>query len=405
MAAVVGLALAQLRHEREQSLLAICGIALAVLSMTVLAGAGLGALDFGEQQFESADRDLWITSGSLGVAGAGGGGFTGEIQDSRTTAAEIESHDDVRHAHPLGFDTVYVSADGDEFDTHVGVGVPGGGPSIEITEGEGFSDGDTHYANGTYEGPRTNEVIVDEQVAAAFDVGVGDTIYVGGSLAAARENEFTIVGISPTFSEFAGAPAVTVHLSELQAVTGTTGTDPATMITVSLEPDADAEAVQADLEREHPEYEVRTNRDQLESVLEEQAVVLAGAASLVALAIVAGVFLTANLLVLVVHQQRAELAALAAIGIPNRTIRVFIATQGSVIGVAGGLIAVLTTPAVVHAANVFVEWAVGYEGLVVVDHRVLLGGGALAVAIGTVAAVLAAARTTPTYETAFQDPF
>jgi hypothetical protein len=77
----------------------------------------------------------------------------------------------------------------------------------------------------------SHEVMIDTQTAEQFDVGVGDTLYIGGTLSSARSNEFTVVGISDTFSRFLGTPTVTMPLSELQTVTGTTSTDSATFIT------------------------------------------------------------------------------------------------------------------------------------------------------------------------------
>ncbi|MFP9062484.1 ABC transporter permease [Natrialbaceae archaeon A-chndr2] len=394
------LSTAQLRHHRLRLGLAIAGVALAVLAVTLLAGAGIGVLETGTQQFESADRDLWVTAGETRITSAGGGGFENSLYDSRSVAAEMQAHDGVRNAAPLAFETVYVATSPDaEFRTIVATGVPGSGASVTITDGESLS-GDPHYAGGTYDGERTNEILIDEETARQLDVGVGDTLYVGGSLASARNNEMTVVGISPTFEQLLGTPTITVPLSELHAVTGETVFEPATFITITLEDDADAEAVQRDLEASYPEYEIRTNQEQLEAVLQEQVLVLAAAGTLVVLAIGAGIALTLTLLSLVVAQQRKTLAALRAIGLSPLVTSVAVIWQGVTIGLLGGLLGLALTPPAVALLNRLGGAVVGFDDLVRTATWVSLAGLLIAVGIGTLAAAIAGWRVgrTPVLE-------
>ncbi|UTF54844.1 ABC transporter permease [Natronosalvus rutilus] len=387
---------AQLRHHRLRLGLAVVGVALAVLAVTLLAGAGVGVLETGTHQFESADRDLWVVSGETRLTTAGGGGFENSLYDSRSVATEIEAREEVRHAAPLAFDTVYVASNPNEtFQTVVATGVPGGGPAVTVTEGEQFS-GDPHYANGTYEGERTNEVLIDAETARQLEVDVGDTIYVGGSLATARNTPVTVVGISPTFERMLGVPTVTLPLSELHAVTGETAFEPATFITITLEDDADVEAVKRDLEQTYPEYEINTNQEQLEAVLQEQVLVLAAGATLVGLAIVAGIALTLTLLSLVVYQQRQSFAALRAVGLPSSLLLIVVAGQGVAVGVLGGLLGVVVTPPAVSLLNRLAGVVVGFDGLVRTDPAIYAGGFTIAVGIGTVAAVIAGWRLSRT---------
>lgn len=384
--------IAQLRHHRLRLGLAIVGIGLAVLAMTLLAGTGLGVVETGQQQFDAADRDIWVTAGETRLTTTGGGGFENSLTDSRRVAADMESHDGVENAVPLAFQTVYVSSDPDgEFRTVIGTGVPGGGPVVSVTSGEEFGR-DTYYADGTYDGERTNEVLIDEETADTHDLEVGDTLYVGGSLAAARDNEVTVVGISPTFERMLGASTVTMPLSELHDVTGTTETEPATFITVTVADDADRAAVQADLESSFPEYEIRSNQEQLDAVLQEQALVLAAGGALVVLAIGAGVTLTLNLLALVVAQQRSVFGALSAQGISSSLLVASVIGQGLAIGLVGGLLGVALTPPAVSLLNRLAATVVGFEGLVRTTPEILLGGLAIAVVIGTIAAALAGWR-------------
>ena len=386
-----GIVFAQLTRNRLRTTFAIIGIVLAVLSTTLLAGVGAGVFETGQTQLDAADRDLWVSSGPVGIS-ASSGGFENTLYDAHVVGNEIERIEGVRNTVPLGFQTVYVSDTGDEFSTIIGTGVTGSGSSVSISEGEAFPPSAGHYAGGNYSGPMSHEVMIDTQTAEQFDVGVGDTLYIGGTLSSARSNEFTVVGISDTFSRFLGTPTVTMPLSELQTVTGTTSTDSATFITVSVEDGADVEAVQQRVQADYPEFTIRNNQEQLEAVLQNQALVLAGGVTLVVLAFIAGLALTTNLLGLVVYQQRETLAALQATGLSQATLVGLIAGQGLVLGVIGGLFGVGLTPPLAELLNRIAERLVGFEGLVQVPTEMLYVGFGIATIVGTVSASVVAWR-------------
>lgn len=387
-----GLAVSQLTHHKLRLSLAIIGVALAVLATTLLAGTGIGVIDTGTQQFDSADRDLWVTAGETQITSQGGGGFENSLYNSRSVSDEMGSHHGVRHAIPLAFESVYVGTEPDgEFETFLGSGVRSGGPAVSVTEGEQF-DGDPHYANGTYEGEMSHEVLIDEETAQALDIDIGDTVHVGGSLSAARENKFTVVGISPTFEQMLGTPTVTMPLSELHEVTSTTETEPATFITITVEDGASTDTVQSDLEESFPEYNIRSNDEQLQAVLQEQVLVLAAGGALVVLAVGSGGALTLNLLALIVYQQRREFAALKAQGISAGLLVATVIGQGLLIGGFGALLGVGLTPPAVAVLNEFAATVVGFEGLVQTSTDIYLWGIVIAIGIGTVAAAFAGWR-------------
>jgi putative ABC transport system permease protein len=387
--AAVSVAAAQLRHDRARTALAVVGIAVAVLSTTLLASLGYGVIETGQERFDASGRDLWVTGGSLSE---GPGGYGTAILNSHEVSNEIESRDDVATATPMAFQAVYVGNGSGGMQPLIGVGVPNGGEFVSFEKG-GLPHGDAHYDNGTYEGPMFNEVVVDRQTAEMFDVGMNDTLYVGGSVESARQHEFTVVGISPTFSSFLGTPTVTTYLSELQEVTGTTGTDKATFITVRLEDGANVSAVEQDLQREYPDLTVRTNDEQMQSVLRQNAVVIAVGGALVVLAVVAGFALTLNVLSIVVFQQREELAALTALGMSAKTLVGMVAAQGVLLGAAGGLLGVVATPPFAAALNYVAAEIVGFENLVQTPGSVLAVGAAVALVIGTLAAAVTGWRT------------
>lgn len=398
---IVGLAAARLRHQPGRTTLAIAGVALAVLSMTLLVGVGAGVVETGDEAFDRADRDLWLAGGPVQVAPTTAGGLNSPITDSHELAAELNEREEIDTAAPMAFQTILVGTpemiDQEEYDRLVGTGVPGEGGTISYTAGDGLSASD-HYAGGDYDGPMSEEVVIDPETAAAYDLNVGDTIHVGGSVVDVQQNAFTVVGISPTYADLTGEATVTMHLSELQTLTGTSGTDEALFVTITLSEDADTEAVQRDLQEAYPQYEVRTNQEQLTAVLEEQALLIAAGISLVVLAVLGGAALTANILSMAVHQQRRELGALRSLGVSRNTVVWMTCVQGLAYAVTGAMVGFLLTPVAAAGLDALAASMVGFEGLVQVPTQAYTLGFVAALVIGTLSAGYGgwrAARTNP----------
>jgi len=386
--AAVGVAVATLRHERTRTLLSVGGVALAVLAATLLAATGVGVVETGQEKFAAADRDLWVTGGPVEFAPGSVGGVDGSIRDSHALSAALSDREDVQTAAPLLFQSVYVRANGTDYRTVAAFGVPSAA-GVRVTEGREF-EGDPHYADGSYDGPMTHEVLVDERTATLLNVSVGDRIRVGGTVAAARDHEFVVVGVSPTGGRFLGAPTVTVPLSELQEVTGTTASDPATLVTVTTTDGADVAAVERDLERDYPSYDVRTNAEQLRATVERQAVVLAGGASLVALAVAAGAALGLNALLSMVTQGIEAYAALKALGTSARTLALVALAQTLAVGALGGLVGLALAVPAAAALNRVVAAVVGFSGVVQLGPRTAALGAAVALGTGLLSGLVAA---------------
>jgi putative ABC transport system permease protein len=388
--AVVGLAVAQLRHDRTRTILAVLGVTLAVLSTTLLAGTGIGVVQTGQEQFDNAGRDLWITGGPVQFAPTQVGGIQNSVYDAHETTAELQQREGVATVGPLLFQTVYVSRTGDDFQRLAAMGLPSSN-GVAVSEGRGFAN-DSHYADGTYEGPMTHEILVDPRTAELLDVEVGDTIYVGGTLATARANEFEIVGVSSTGSQFLGAPTVTLPLSELQEITGKTATDPATIIAITTTDGTSPAQLESRLEEAYPGLDVRTNREQLQATLERQAVVLAGGVSLIVLAVLAGLALTLNILFSMVYQQRSEYAALKALGSSTMTIAGTVFTQALIVGLLGTGIGLAATIPLADALNAVAATVTGFDDVVRLQPRVYALGFGVAVVMSLVSGVLASWR-------------
>ena len=388
------IALRQLRWDKARTMLAVLGVALAVLSVTLLAGVGTGVTETGNELFTEADRDLWVTGGPIELAPGSVGGFQNPVPQSHDLAASIEQHEDVHTAVPLAFQVVYVSTDGEEFDTIMGSGTPGAGGSVAISEGDGFTGPNTHYADGAYNGSFTHQVIISPELAEQQDLTVGDTLYVGGTIASARANEFEVVGISPTFSNFLGTATVTLRLSELQTLTGNAYDDSATLITISTVDGADREAVRSELQAAYPEYTFRTNQEQFVDVLQQQAVILAAGTSLVVLGVIAGGMLSLNLLLSLVYIQREPLSVLRATGTTRGGIVSIAMTQAVVIAGGGYLLGIALTPPLAAGIDRVAFAVTGFEGLVQIPAYAYYAGGGIAIGFALLGGLAGAWRIT-----------
>ncbi|WP_225335283.1 ABC transporter permease [Halomicrobium urmianum] len=391
-AGAVGVAVRQLAAARGRIVLAVAGVATAVLLITLMAGLGHGMTEAGTEALTYIDQDLWATAGPLQLAPGRVGGIENSLLDAHERSDDIATHPDVQGADALTFQSVYLSPTTTEFDTVVGVGVTGNGSGVGLGEGERFNRSDVHYDSGSYGGPMTHEVVLDRDLAEQLNVSRGDSVYVGGTLADARANEFTVVGTTGRFSTFLGAPTAVVHLSELQTVTGTAGSDRASMIGIRVERDADHDATAESLSAEHPDLSIRTQRQQFRSVFENQGAVLASAVTLVTLAVVVGTGLVANTLGLVVYQQRRELAALRAIGLRARTLLSLVGLQGLSLALGGVAVGIALTPVAADAINGVVEDLVGFPDLVKLPPDVYAAGVAVGLVIGLLGATVAGYR-------------
>jgi putative ABC transport system permease protein len=384
----VGIAVAQLRHRWVRATLGIVGVAVAVLATILLLSLGFSVLDIGSAGFTRIGGDLWVTAGSVTFAPGTVGGIDANILGSHGVAADIERTDGVKDARALSFQSVYVGTEPGEYETIVGAGITGDGSAFQTTRGQTFQTTDTHYANGSYDGPMTNEILLDKRAADQLGVEVGDTVHVGGTLVAADNNEFTVVGISNDVARYLGTPTVMLHLSELQEVSGTTGTDPAATVLVTVEEGADETAIQSELQEEYPEYEIRTNQEQFESVLRSQSALLASAFTIVVLAILGGIALVSNVLGLFVYQQREALAALRAVGVSTGLLLRVVVAQGLTIATLGAALGIAVAAPAVRGLNRVVVSVTGLEFISMPPWTAAVGGG-IALALGLVGALVA----------------
>lgn len=386
----LSLALAQLRFHNVRTSLAVLGVTLAVLTSVLLAALAISVVSSGGAGFETIGADVWVAAESVSFAPGAVGSVTTDLQNSHEIATDIEARDDVAAARAIHFQTVYVGTEAGQYETIVGTGVTGGGASLNTDAGRTFDSPDEHYAAGEYNGPMSNEVIIDRRLARQLNVSIGENIHVGGTVSAADQHTFTVVGTTNDITRFIGVPTVILHLSELQEISATTQTDPATAIIIASEDGSDAALVRDDLRATYPQLTVRTADEQFRAVLQRQSIVMGSTAAIGFLAVAIGIALVVNVFGLLVYQQRRHLAALKACGISTSTLLTSVLLQGAVVGILGGSIgAGLAFPSRMILNRVIVR-LIGYDGLITVPLWLPLTGVMLAVTVGILGALLAA---------------
>ena len=369
----VFLATARLGRDRLRTTLAVVAVALAVLSVTLLGSLGAGVVETGQQKFDSADRDLWVSSGPLQVSPGTIGGFEGGIVDGHETGRGLSSSPSIDTASPLLFQTVYVGDSPESLRTVVAVGSTSSA-GFQVRGGDGFGRDADFYNDGAYDGTPSRRTVLDDRLRSEFDVDVGDTLYVGGTTADARRTEYTVTGTSSTFSQFLGTPTVGLPLAELQAMTGSAHTDQASMTTVDVAADANVDTVHRRIEAGYPAYTVRTNTERLESIIGNRILIVAAGVVLTSVAVLSGIALTSNLLALLVAQKRPPIAAIRAVGVSRSVVAGMTAVQGAWYGLVGGLLGVSLTYPTAVALNLVTESIFGFEGLVRVSPQILVRG-------------------------------
>ena len=388
----IDLAIAQLRFDRVSTVLAVTGVTLAVLSTTLLAGAGLGAVHAGIEKYDATGRDLWIT-GTTEITPGTVGGLSPGIYEAHRMTTELETHPNIRTAAPMAIQAVYAGTDPNELHTITGVGVPGNRLKTQILVGRYFDGDDIHYANGTYAGPMTKEAVISSNLASQLNVSVGDQIHLGGTIITARQTQFTVIGISDAFAGFLGSPVITVRLSELQEITGKTALDSASVLMITVDSEAQLMQTAHDLQRRYPEYDVRTNQEQLRATLDRHALIIASAVILVCLAIAAGLALTTNILLQFIHQQQQSIAAALAQG-ASMTVIGFVVSQGIIIGMTGGILGLLLTPIVMSGLNSLMKNTFGLTGFLEFSSTVALLGFGVSLGMSILTASVAGWRLT-----------
>jgi len=378
-------ALASLRggHSRR-ALVTVLGVGIAVGFTLTVTGVAVGLT--GQTTVASEGVDYWIVpeqgSSPLTVSSDGV-----RLGDSHSTAASIAVDQRVSGATPVLLEFVALEnpADGTrEYVLVAGVIPPEDAFEVIGASTAGLTPGDPYYANGSYDGERTNEVVLSEAAADLLNTSAGEPVDLRSRN---RESQrLRVANVSTSESTGVGEiPVAVMHLSELQAITGASDGDQANQILVRTSD----ESVREDLQGVYPATNVIARNDiGLDQVgVEFDDLPLAIAVAAFVTAITVGTLAVATTMGLEVTGERRRLALLAAVGFSNRSRAIIVLAEVLTIAILGGLLGILLGVLGIKATNrIAAEYVT--ETTAATFHSLLVPYGiGLAVVIGLIASL------------------
>ena len=369
----------RLRHTAARRILySVLGVALAVGMFVLVAGVGVGLATQGGGVGSDADyRVVPESESSATLPVSVGSPRLGSVHE---VAARLTARDDVRYASPVAV-TLTELTHGDTTEYVLVFGVVAH-PELRVggLSAASLTPGDPHYANGTYSGPTTNEMVVSSGAAALLGTTAGDTVAVRGRGDAGQTaTHMTVTNVSTAGAAgLDGVPVALVHLAELQAATGNTERDTADQLIVA----AESPGVRDDLETLYDRTEVLTRSSAGGAGSDaDLALAVGGAGTVVSL--VVGSLFVATTIGLEIRRDRHLWATLSALGFAPSSRALVVLVQTGCIALAGGVLGIGLGRIGIAVANVGVSATL--DVTTVADFRPAIAVAGLGVAVGIVA--------------------
>lgn len=415
-----------IRRRPGRSALTALGIGLATALVVVLLAVSAGVQNSATQLATASGVDLLGTGPNTNITSAS---FT-TISGAHPLSTGIPQNDsNVQTASPWLIESLVYgnasmwaaanqSANGSAIPSSwslVGSGTVGWIPSdnagIEIPpiySGPGFTyPGDPHYANGTYAGPTTDEIVLDQGLAQVLHVVPGSLIWVGitspsgpSGVAAwyGSATAFRVVGISGPFWLVPAAFLALTYLSELQTLFGwdTPSTDYASLVLVHLYSDANPLHDRDLIQIAYPTLTVFTLQSILGAVQDAVNLYRTFGEIIATIAIVVAALFTTTVLLMSVDDRSGEIAIRRAVGLPRWSVggsvveeSLYLALLGLLVG---GPLAYLAADGLNYALVRLVSGLPTGFSFISFDPTVILTGILLVVALGLAASAAPAAR-------------
>ncbi|MCI4326996.1 MAG: ABC transporter permease [Thermoplasmata archaeon] len=386
----------RLSHTALQDLLAVAAIATAVALPVLLLSVGGGVSAHERSALQSSGFE--ITVSAPGTHGIG---------DAHALARQIDGIPNVSAASPVLSAPIDLFGPGGATEPALAEGVIPAAFAATLSPEEsgafptplplGDPNDAIHFANGTYAGPATDDVLVASPLAAALNVSLGSTLRIANGPNVSASTPYAVTGVfgapGGPLGPIAGF-AVVLSLSDLQLLTGTArenGTsglllDQADSVEVSLagsagaNPAAVAQAASA-IQALVPYFGVTTLSDEVAQLDQAGAVLTGFYLALSSTAVAIGLIFLTMVLLRRVEAERRSIGIRRAIGLPALGIVgrfVGRATVLATAGVAGGIVAGYLTVQVLQTYGSGEVPAIA--ALAVFDPRTLLE-----LAVGTVA--------------------
>ena len=278
----------------------------------------------------------------------------------------------------------------------------------DIYNGTGLTlPGDPHYANGSYDGPVTHEIILDQGLAGALGLHVGDRVWASPAAPAsssalegwyANATAFQVVGISGPFWLLPSAFLAFGYLSEVQGVLGgnTPSTDYASLILIHLTDPTTASQDQIRIETAFPTLTVFTLSDILGAIQHVVDLYRTFGTLIGAIGVVVAALFTTTILLMSVDDRSRELALLRAVGHTRARVGALVVEEGLLLGALGLAVGLPVAYLGATAINAFLLRILpglpSSFSFVSFEPAVILAGVLLVVVVGLAASIAPAAR-------------
>jgi putative ABC transport system permease protein len=221
-----------------------------------------------------------------------------------------------------------------------------------IVSGPGFTvPQDLHWANGTYTGPATHEVVLDQELAGLLNASVGDIIWANPAAVAGppgvaswyvNATPYRVVGISTPFWLLPSVPIGFFYLSELQSLVGfaSPSSDYASVILVHLNDPTSAATDQSRLAQAFPGLTFFTLSNVLGAVQNIVDLYRTFGTFIGIIGLVVATLFTTTVLLMSVDDRSREIALRRAVGFPAWSIGSLVAQEAAVfvgLGLALGI--------------------------------------------------------------------
>jgi putative ABC transport system permease protein len=278
----------------------------------------------------------------------------------------------------------------------------------DLYNGTGFTlPGDPHYANGTYSGPRTHEIVLDQGLASVLHAAVGSWVWASPSSPPsstalpgwyANATAFQVVGISGPFWLIPSALLAFVYLSEYQEISGgaTRGTDYASLLLIHLTDPTRAPTDQVEIETAFPSLSVFTLSNILGAIQHVVNLYRTFGELIGLIGLVVAALFTTTVLQMSVDDRSRELALLRAVGHTRASVGSLVVEEALVLALLGLAVGLPIAYLGAYALNLVLLHLVsglpsGFS-FISFDLGVTLYGVLIVLVIGLFAAVAPSAR-------------
>jgi len=339
------------RTAPRQILAILAIVALAITLLLIVTGVSLELAD--DRGVETDDADYRIVpegGSSLSAVIDVEGPQLGNVHER---AAKLESHESVERATPIFVDAVRIRApDSTEPVYVVAIGVVPGddGPTVAGIETNVLETGDPYYANGSYDGEYTGNLLLSQGAANQLNASVDDQVLLQSGSTGAFSDEHSVTEIDDTSTQAVGSelPIAVFQLSELQSMSGAADDDMADQVIVKTDGEDDVRPL---LEATFDEATV-TEADGSEfEALQSDELAMALSLSAAGIGIGLCVLFVTTTMGLTIEGDRQTLAVLAALGFSEQARLGIVAVTILSITLAGAVAGLVLGVVGIHVVN------------------------------------------------------